>query len=86
MSQKGYDLIEYIESLYFNTGDYRKIRWDFYSVVTKQLVDSFGKQCFEWCSKNNLIFTGHYLGENGLKEQATYIGSVMPYYESLPEA
>jgi len=77
----GYDLLENLPSLFFDVGDYTKVRYDFWKLITKLFVESFSKQIYEWCSKHNLKFTGHYLYEDNLLGQLIHAGAVMPHYE-----
>jgi hypothetical protein len=56
----GYDLIPKLPSLSEETGDYRKIRHDVYTLVLDLLVENWAKPYSQWCEKNNLPLTGHY--------------------------
>ncbi|MGC9013557.1 MAG: glycosyl hydrolase [Thermoproteota archaeon] len=77
----GYDIVEHLPKLFFDIGDYQKVRYDFWKVVTLLFLESFSKQIYEWCDKNNLKFTGHYLAEDTLLDQMLCIGAAMPHYE-----
>ncbi|NHV06382.1 MAG: hypothetical protein HA495_03480 [Thaumarchaeota archaeon] len=77
----GYDIVEHLPKLFFEIGDYQKVRYDFWKVVTLLFLESFSKQIYEWCDKNNLKFTGHYLAEDALLDQMLCIGAAMPHYE-----
>jgi hypothetical protein len=77
----GYDLIDHLPKLFFDIGDYMKVRYDFWRTVTLLFLESFSKQIYEWCDENNLKFTGHYLAEDDLLDQTICIGAAMPHYE-----
>lgn len=77
----GYDLIEHLPKLFFSMDDYMKVRYDFWRTVTTLFLESFSKQIYEWCDKNDLKFTGHYLSEDDLLGQTIRIGAAMPHYE-----
>ncbi|MEM0172320.1 MAG: glycosyl hydrolase [Thermoproteota archaeon] len=77
----GYDIVENLPKLFFEIGNYQKVRHDFWKVVTLLFLESFSKQIYDWCSKNNLKFTGHYLAEDTLLSQMLCVGAVMPHYE-----
>ncbi len=77
----GYSLVENLPSLFFNVGKFYKVRYDYWKLVTKLFVESFSKQIYDWCNKNNLKFTGHYLYEDNLLGQLRCAGAVMPHYE-----
>ncbi len=76
----GYDIIDVLPELFFDIGNYRKTRYDFWKTITKLFVNSFSRQIYEWCDKHRLKFTGHYLNEDSLL-QLTDVGAVMPHYE-----
>ncbi|MEM2598472.1 MAG: glycosyl hydrolase [Thermoproteota archaeon] len=77
----GYDLTDHLPKLFFDLDDYMKVRYDFWRTVTILFLESFSKQIYEWCDKNNLKFTGHYLSEDDLLGQTIRIGAAMPHYE-----
>lgn len=80
---KGYNLEEHLEHLFFDTGDYRKIRFDFFDSATKLFMESFTKQYYAWCQKNNLKMTGHFMAEDSLTTQTQWIGAAMPHYQFM---
>jgi len=77
----GYDLTNSLPKLFFDIGDYMKTRYDFWRTVTLLFLESFSKQIYEWCDRNSLKFTGHYLCEDDLLSQMICIGAAMPHYE-----
>ena len=79
--EKGCDILDVLPALFFNCGDYRKARHDYWSTVTEMFVNAFSRQLYEWCEKHGLEFTGHYLDEDSLKSQIDWIGAAMPHYE-----
>jgi len=81
--KKEYKIEEHLESLFFDTGDYRKVRFDFFDCVTRLFLESFTKKYYEWCEKNNLIMTGHFLAEDNLMLQTRKIGAAMPHYQFM---
>ncbi|NJD02464.1 MAG: glycoside hydrolase, partial [Ruminiclostridium sp.] len=44
MKLKGYDIRQHLEKLFYSTGDYRKIRFDFYDAATRLYIESFSMQ------------------------------------------
>ena len=80
-ARMGYDIRDSLLSLYYPIGDYRKVRHDFWRVVTELYVGSFSKQIFDWCADHKLRLTGHYLLEDDLEVQIRHIGAAMPHYE-----
>ncbi len=65
----GYDLGAQINWLYFPpvTEEHRKVRNDFWNLVTDLYLENFIKQMSDWCVENNLMFTGHFGGEEHLQ-------------------
>lgn len=81
--ERGYNIIEHLPSLFFSTGNYRKIRYDFFRTITKMFVETFTKTYYERCVENNLKLVGHFDEEDTLESQAGCIGAAMPHYEYM---
>ncbi len=79
--KKGYDIFDHLPELFFNTGNYRKVRFDFWDVLLSMFVEAFTKNIYEWCEENNLKFTGHFWEH--VFPDPLYNGSVMPNYEFM---
>lgn len=73
----GYDLIPVISSLFDTVPGYEKVRLDYFRTVASQLERSFSKQIGDFCASNNMIFTGHYNGEEGLATVRNNVGNLM---------
>ncbi len=56
----GYDLIPVLPSLFEQSGDWRRIRHDFYATTLQMFIDGWAKQYYDSCTANNLRLTGHY--------------------------
>lgn len=76
----GYDLIPHLASLFFDVGEYEKVRCDYWKISNMRFVESFTKQLYEWCDKNNLIYTAHYWGEETLHWQIPWVGDAMSHF------
>lgn len=59
--RNGYDLADHLPSLYWDVGDFRKVRFDFWQTLHDLWKENFMKPMFEWCDRNNLQFTGHWM-------------------------
>ncbi len=79
----GYSLIENLQSIFFDVGNFRKVRYDFRYTSTRLYVDSYSKKLYEWCDANNLQYTGHYEWEDSFVGQIHCVGSVMQHYEYM---
>ncbi len=80
---RGYDLLEHLISLFYDVGDYPKIRTDFWRTATELFVESYSKRMYAWCDENRLKYTGHYMAEDTLVSQIAWIGAAMPHYEYM---
>lgn len=80
--RKGYDLLEKIQELAFNVGDYVKTRCDYFRMVSELFSEAFYGQIGTWCRENGLKFTGHLFVEEELATVTCYHGNV---YSALRE-
>lgn len=81
--KKGYHIEEHLIELFYDVGDYQKVRFDFYDCVSRLFLESYTKQYYEWCEKNGIIMTGHLVAEDTLVSQVGRIGAAMPHYEFM---
>jgi len=81
----GYDLIEHLPELFFETAgeELSRTRLNFFDLVTELFVTSFSKQISEWCGKHGLVLTGHVLCEDSLTVQRLRVGAAMRFYEYM---
>ncbi|MFH0990611.1 MAG: glycosyl hydrolase [bacterium] len=56
----GYDLRLHLPSLYEDIGDWQRVRHNYYSTILDLFIDNWAKPYYDYCTKNNLAFTGHY--------------------------
>ncbi len=79
--QKGYDLAPHLESLFRDTGPIdRKIRCDFYEVVSELCAENYFGRLQKWCQANHVQSSGHLLGEETLYWQTVFDGDPFPSY------
>jgi len=81
--RKGYDIRDRLPSLFFDVGDYTKVRCDYWETVTDLFLEAYTKKLFNWCGKHGLRYTGHYLWEDTLTSQIRCAGAAMPHYEYM---
>ncbi len=62
---KGYDLEPELFCLFNECDDPHvlKVRNDYFNAAKEIYLESFMKPMYDWCDKNNLLFTGHFDGE-----------------------
>lgn len=76
----GYSLADKMHQLFFDEGDYRSLRRDFYEFLTNRFRQCFTKPYQKWCHDHGLQFTGHLMNEDTLTTQTEWVGAVMPHY------
>ncbi len=56
----GYDLLDHLPSLTKPVGDWRKIRHNYFQVLSEQFIERWAKPNHDYCATNRLEWTGHY--------------------------
>jgi len=56
----GYSLLDHLPSLTRPTGEWKRVRHDYYQLLLELFVERWGKPYYEACEKLGLEFTGHY--------------------------
>lgn len=79
----GYDFVDHIQSLFEDTGDYAKVRYDYYRTIAIVFENSFSKQIGRYCQERNLILTGHYNGEESFDSVRLNVGNMMMQYRHM---
>ena len=77
----GDDLLNHLEELFVNKGDYKTTRIRFYKLITDLFSKNYMKQIYDWCTERGLSLTGHLSQEETFETQITSNGAVMPHYE-----
>ncbi len=85
----GYDLKVHLPSLIEETGDWKKIRHDYYELILELFIDRWARPYNKYCEENHLKWTGHYwehgwpVPTHGFDEAAFYIWHQMPGIDML---
>lgn len=58
-------------------------KWKYCELTQAVFLKNFAKPQYDWCTKHNMIYTGHVLHENSFSNQVTMQGSLMRYYEYM---
>jgi len=82
-ARRGYALQPHLESLFYEEGDYRRLRLDFYRTVTELFLEAYSQQIHDWCQERGIAATGHMMMEDNLLHQVRAIGAAMPHYEYM---
>lgn len=77
----GRDFWADLPALFFDAAESRVVRLYMHRLLVRQFCESFSKPIYEWCARNGLAHTGHYLEEDSLSSQIRVLGgSVMAHY------
>lgn len=84
-----YDLRINLPSLIEETGNWKKVRHDYYELILELFIDRWAKPWSKYCEKNDLKWTGHYwehgwpVPTHGFDEAAFYIWHQQPGIDML---
>ena len=87
--RRGYDLQPVLPSLWEDTGDWKKIRHDYYSLLLDLFIERWSVPYSEYAEKHNLQWTGHYWEHawpdpgNGPDNMAMYAWHQLPAIDML---
>ena len=59
--RNSYDLRDALPSLFWDVGDWRRTRFDYWQTVHDLWKENYFQPLFEWCDRNRLQFTGHFM-------------------------
>jgi hypothetical protein len=78
--RRGYDLLDVLPWLFFDGRGAAKARHDYWYTISQRFTEAYSQQLGEWCERNNLAFTGHYLNESEMGYAILRGGAIMPHY------
>ena len=81
----GVDILDLLPELVWNKkdGSDTLVKYRFFDFVAEQFSQNYTKQIGDWCEKNGISLTGHFLHEPGLEEQAVACGEMMRNYGKM---
>jgi hypothetical protein len=79
--RRGTDVFDTIPYIYFNCDNSAKARHDYWHTISERFSESYSKVISEWCSRENISYTGHFLQEDKLGLCARVNGAIMPHYQ-----
>lgn len=95
----GYELVDWIELLFLDAHSAKRtdgppgtapgvaveqrVRHDFFAAATHRFLTSFTQQYQSRANELGLVFTGHFMSEDTLESQTSWIGAAMPHYEFM---
>lgn len=80
----GYDLADHIPSLYWDVGEFRKVRFDYWQTMHDLWKENYLRPIFLWCDRNNLQFTGHWMEHEWPAPWITPADASLYAYEHVP--
>ena len=79
--ENGYDFLDVIPWMYFEGEGAKKTRGDYWRTIAKRYGETYFKTIGQWCSRNHLLFTGHFLQEDKMGLAVRVNGTVMSNYQ-----
>lgn len=80
----GYDLKPWLPALFGRMGEQTaKVRYDFWSALSKRYAEAYFGQLRTWCNQHNLLFVGHLLFEEYLRTHARCSGNLFWMLQKL---
>ena len=83
LRRRGYNLLERLPDLFYDTPTAPKTRHDYWKTVGQLFCQNFAKKLYDRCERDGLALTGHYLWEEPLRRQLRCSGALMPLYEYM---
>ena len=79
----GYDLIDRLPELFLKKDGQAvaPVKWQYTELLESMFLENWCQPVKEWCNREHMIFTGHFLHEDSLMCQAIMQGSLMRAYE-----
>ncbi len=72
----GYDLKGHLHELIMEVGNFRRTRYDYWSLITELFATAYSRQLRDWCDRHNLLFTGHFCGEENVHQNRFWSGDI----------
>jgi len=77
------DILDSLGLLFVEKDGYKLFRYRYWKAMQHLMLESFAKKIYNWCSENNMSFTGHYIEENSLGGQMLGCAGIMPFYKYM---
>ena len=75
------DLLDGLGLMFLEKDGFRAFRYKYWICMQELMLESFGKNIYDWCENNGLKLTGHYYEEATLAGQMKGCAGIMPFYE-----
>lgn len=75
--ERGYPLFPSAISLFIETPESDRVKYDFYSLVSEMCRERYFGRIKRWCESAGIAFTGHTLGEETLTHHIAFEGNIL---------
>lgn len=75
------DILDNLGLMFVEKEGYRAFRYKYWLAMQDLMLNGFAKMTYDWCDKNGIKLTGHYIEESTLAYQLCCCGGIMPFYE-----
>ncbi len=82
-TQWNYSILDHIPELFLQTGDYQKVRHQFWRTAVERFKKAYWEPVGQWCREHNVKFAGHLMAEDLMDGQIGFSGAIMPFYEDM---
>ncbi len=80
----GYKLTDRLPSLVRPTGDWKRVRHNYFQVVLELFIDRWAKPYYDYCDKHGLAFTGHYWEHEWPRGKSVPDNMALAAWQQLP--
>ncbi len=80
-NEYGEEILDNLGLLFVEKQGYKEFRYRFWKICQNLFLENYARPIYEWCDKNGVKFTGHYIEERDLWTQMLYNAGIMPFYE-----
>lgn len=77
------DITEKLGLIFLKKKGYREFRYWYWKTMQDLMLKNYSAKVYDWCDKNNVKLTGHYIEESTLYWQLLACGGIMPFYEYM---
>lgn len=80
----GYDLRPHLPSLHLQIGNWKKVRYEYAKLLSDLFIERWAKPWYEYCSKHDLIWTGHYWEQTWPRIEQVPDNMAMNAWQQMP--
>ena len=77
----GLDIFDGLGLLFVEKEGYREFRYKYWKAMQALMLQNFAQRVYEWCTRQKMSLTGHYIEEPELRTQMLCCAGIMPFYE-----